>query len=173
MRAEAKTNGNSTSGETGASARPARKVVRCQGVCGALVKGADGWKLDLEHEVQALAAKDGTGCVLDRFKALAAALNAGVVAVSDVGRLKQSLGRYSRQARRSGPLRAGAERTIARCGLRVCVPVELERLGVVGLGACQPTRRQRLQGLAGGVGSDPGRREPVDNRGWLPSVHCR
>ena len=91
MRAEAKTNGNSTSGETGASARPARKVVRCQGVRGALVKGADGWKLDHEHEVQALAAKDGTGCVLDRFKALAAALNAGVVAVSDVGRLNNRL----------------------------------------------------------------------------------
>ena len=56
-----------------------------------LVEGANGWVLDNEHEVQALTAKDETGWVLDRFKAFAATLNAGVVDVSDVGRLNKRL----------------------------------------------------------------------------------
>ena len=88
---EVTTRRNSTSEASAAGARSVSKVVYCAGVRGVLADRPSGWALDNEHEVRARTEHQGTGWVVDRFKALAATLNAGVVAVSDVGRLNKRL----------------------------------------------------------------------------------
>ena len=56
-----------------------------------LADSPSGWVLENEHEIRALTATDNTERALDRFKALTATLNAGVVAVSNLGRLNKRL----------------------------------------------------------------------------------
>ena len=81
------------------STRTVRRIVYCGGVRAVLAESASGWVLDNEHDVRALTERSGTEWVLARFQALAATLDAGVVAVSDLGRLNKRLDAISTTSR--------------------------------------------------------------------------
>ena len=81
------------------STRTVRRIVYCRGVRAVLAESASGWVLDNEHDVRAVTEKSGTEWVLARFQALAATLDAGVVAVSDLGRLNKRLDAISTTSR--------------------------------------------------------------------------
>ena len=58
--------------------RPERRTVTCDGVRGVLVKGEEGWALDNEPEVRTLMALGGSDQALDRLRAMAKTLDAGL-----------------------------------------------------------------------------------------------
>ena len=87
-------------GETATDARLVRKVVHCGGVRGVLVNGPSGWRLENEDEARTLAAMGAPGWALARFRALAATLDAGLVAVSDLGQLNRWLNVIATRDRR-------------------------------------------------------------------------
>ena len=70
---------------------PVRKVLYYGGVRGVLAETPSGWILANEDDVHARTETDATEWVLAWFSAIAAALDAGVVNVSDVGRLNKQL----------------------------------------------------------------------------------
>ena len=59
--------------------RPVRRVVHCDGIRGVLRQRDQRWSVENEEEVRILAALGGSDRVVDRFQALAATLNAGLV----------------------------------------------------------------------------------------------
>ena len=59
--------------------RPVRRVVHCDGIRGVLRQHDGSWSLENEREVRILAALGGSDRVVDRFRALAAILNAGLI----------------------------------------------------------------------------------------------
>ena len=59
--------------------RPVRRVVHCDGIRGVLRQRDGSWSVENEREVRILAALGGSDRVVDRFQALAATLNAGLI----------------------------------------------------------------------------------------------
>ena len=71
--------------------RPGRKALYYGGVRGVLAETPSGWMLSNESDVRARTETNATERVLAWFSAIAATLDAGVVDVSDVGRLNKQL----------------------------------------------------------------------------------
>ena len=74
-----------------AGSRGGRKVLHYGGVRGVLAESPGGWMLANEDDVQARTETDASEWVLAWFRAIVATLDAGLVDVSDVGRLNKQL----------------------------------------------------------------------------------
>ena len=81
-------------------ARTVRRVVRCGGVRGVLVRRGGVWSVGNTDELRVLAALGGDGSALGRLEALAATLNAGLVDLGWLRALSRTLDRIADTGRR-------------------------------------------------------------------------
>ena len=80
--------------------RTVRRIVRCGGVRGVLVRHGGVWSVDNTDELRVLAALGGDGSALGRLEALAATLNAGLVDPGGLRALSRTLDRIADTGRR-------------------------------------------------------------------------